>query len=422
MAVEFVDVFADKEEELRLQEQARRNMLMRDRLRMRAKSALPAVDDVFKASSSYVCLQNADSEPSGETRQLVDISPWHKQDNHQPKVDNAFLAFHEEIVSFTQWLSFTPEEDSARLNFLARIRTSLSDLWPESYMVVFGSSFTELALPSSDIDVAVMNVPTGAYSSPGDCLKLLANTLLKLDYVSFVEVRDKARIPLLVLKDKYQPSIEVDITINVDSPLGTSRFIQDQAVNRFPQFKPLVLFLKSFVLQRSLHDTYFGGVGSYLLSCMVLGFLQQHRALQDGLSLGHLLFDFFSYFGREFNSSRDGLSVLGRGSTFDKLDHDFESTGPRRVSMGESLCVESPLEPHLDIGNKCFQWKVVKQAFLQGRLEMIHQVQHFDKKSDKSMLSPGLVNGSHELFKRIGVHQQKLDLTRKRKRSDSQDS
>ena len=416
MAVEFVDVFADKEEELRLEEQARRNMLMRDRLRMRTKSVLPEVDDVFKTCSSFVGLQVGDSESSGETKKIIDISPWHKQ--QQVKVDNAFLAFHEEIVDFTQWLSFTPEEDAARLNFLGRIRTSLTDLWPDSYMVVFGSSFTELALPSSDIDVAVMNVPTGAYASPGDCLKLLANTLLKLDYVSYVEVRDKARIPLLVLKDKKQPSIEVDITINVENPLGTSRFIQDHAVNRFPQFKPLVLFLKSFILQRSLHDTYFGGVGSYLLSCMVLAFLQQHRALQDGLSLGHLLFDFFSYFGREFNSGRDGLSVLGRGCTFDKLDHDFESTGPRRVSMGESLCIESPLEPHLDIGNKCFQWKVVKQAFLQGRLEMIYQVQSFDKKSSLSMLAPGLVNGSHDLFKRIGRHVQ----SKKRKRSDSQDS
>jgi len=411
MSLGYVDVFADKEEDLRVAEQTRRNMAMREKLSKRAKTSLSTTEDIFKAEPGFVGIDVID--PANETTRPVNLAPWHNRTKPM-HFENAFLAYHEELIQLSKWLSFTPDEERARLDFLARIRTTLSSLWPEAYLVVFGSSFTELALPSSDIDVAVMNLPQG--QSTGECLRILADRLLETEQVSFVEIRDKARIPLLVLKDKIQPSIEVDITINTENPLGTSRFIMDQAINRYPQFKPLVLFLKCFILQRSLHDTYFGGVGSYLLSCMVLAFLQQHRTLQDGLSLGHLLFDFFSFYGREFNSSRDGLSVVGRGEKFNKFDTTFDSTGPRRVALADALCIESPLETNLDIGNKCFQWKVVKQAFLQGRLDMMYNVQNFEERTSASLIAPGLLNGSFDIFRRIGSHDKK-----KRKRPDSQD-
>ena len=36
----------------------------------------------------------------------------------------------------------------------------------------------------------------------------------------------------------------------------------------FPELSPLVLFLKLFLSQRNLHETFMGGMGSYVLVCV----------------------------------------------------------------------------------------------------------------------------------------------------------
>lgn len=66
--------------------------------------------------------------------------------------------------------------------------------------------------------------------------------------------------------------------------------------------QPLILLIKLFLQSRSLGDTYFGGVGSYLLYCMVLSFLQLHNSstnntFDDKNSLATLFMDFFYYWG-----------------------------------------------------------------------------------------------------------------------------
>ena len=388
------------EEETRIIEQARLNDTMREKLRLRAK----AESNTKIFTDAFV--------PIAETLKTATDGgvPWLKS---KPKLDNYFLALHEEIIAFTKWVSLTREEKQFRSNFLARIAQVCSAIWPTGRLVVFGSGFTDLQLPSSDIDLVLTNIPTiedypdtirrrhDNHQTIPDCLRILADRLLETSDVTFVEIRDKAKVPLLVLKDGT--GTEVDVTVNVEDPLGTSMFIKHEGVDLFPAFRPLTLLLKTFLYQRGLHDTYLGGVGSYLLSCLVLGFLQQHRqsrALSDGdagLSLGHLIYDFFTFYTRDFNSLREGLSVRGRGSRFDKRDREFEQVAMRRNP--DALCVESPLEPHVDIGGKCFAWKVVKQAFIQARLEIVDGVREWTAKTGVSLLCPALV---HSRIDRVG--------------------
>ncbi len=83
-------------------------------------------------------------------------------------------------------------------------------------------------------------------------------------------------------------------------PTETGDFIKKQGVDTYPQFTPLCLFLKCFLQQRKLSETFTGGVGSYLLSVMVLIFLKVHYLTQNedgwkGLGLGHLMYEFFRW-------------------------------------------------------------------------------------------------------------------------------
>lgn len=79
-------------------------------------------------------------------------------------------------------------------------------------------------------------------------------------------------------------------------------------------------------LQRSLNETYKGGVGSYLLFVMCLSFLQQHRvcsspSLMGAVGMGHLVFDFLQLYGRDFNFDTTAVSVRNGGSYFPKVSH-----------------------------------------------------------------------------------------------------
>ena len=381
MPLDEVDPFYDAEEERRAIEQGERNQAMRDRIRKKRK-----LDEIEVPKQGTIAVYMA------IPCEVIKEAPWRRE-----RLDklNEFIALHEEIVEFVRWLEHSEEEKTKKEEFLEKVKEIVREVM-DGECVVFGSWYTELSLPDSDLDVSI--IATITEHEIVNNLKLLAEKLLEKKLIEYVEIREKARIPLLVIR---QGDVEMDLTINVDTgavgPLGTSEFIS-RGLRRFPMMKTMVLFLKVFLQQRALQDTFTGGVGSYLLSCMVLGFLQ-YRESRGGLremSLGHLVFDFFTFYVKDLNTSREGVSVNGGGSRFLKADRRFEALGgpAARDRSGDLLCMESPLEPHIDIGGKAFQWRAVKQAFMQARLVIANAVQNKDVGG--SIIAPGLIDP--ELF------------------------
>ena len=406
--MEALDPFYNPEEEQRAKEQSERNRNMRTALRARDLGDERIVEspedtkEFIKMAESTLSHELTPAMTSGKI-------PWMPTHGYPP-YDNLFLRLHQEILDFTRWVSLTPEEQRLRESFVNRLNGVCKDLWPRSKVVPFGSFFTGLSLPSSDVDVSVIQVPVehDELAEIG-CLRSLANRLLAEQQVSFVELRESAKVPILRVKDRDLPHCEIDICLNVEAPQATSKFVIRNAIEKYPHFRPLVLLLKCFLYQRGLADTFTGGVGSYLLSCLVLGFLQQHSLssqprMAELTSLGHLLFDFFSFYAKDFRVDREGLSVRRGGSRFPKSSRQFaapNTSGRRSLTATDALCVESPLEPELDIGNKVFQWKVIRSAFMQARQVLVDEVQNFDPMDAmKSLLVPNMLNPFHPMFSR----------------------
>jgi non-canonical poly(A) RNA polymerase PAPD5/7 len=92
-------------------------------------------------------------------------------------------------------------------------------------------------------------------------LEEFADALLKKDSVEFVERITSARVPIVKTKIEGEP---VDICFNEYNGLTGVDYVRGY-LNKYPEVKYLVVILKYFLKQRSLNETYEGGVGSFLL-------------------------------------------------------------------------------------------------------------------------------------------------------------
>eukprot|EP00439_Symbiodinium_sp_Y106_P041833 s1579_g5.t1 len=237
----------------------------------------------------------------------------------------------------------------------------------------------------------------------GTAMKMLADHLLSKGEISWLEIIETAKVPVIKVRSQ-SCGLRADVVFSQPDGMDSSKFIRSK-LKEYPQMKPLLLFFKYFLLQRGLHETYTGGMGSYLLCNVVLHFLQRHPSSRStrqyaGTSLGHLLFDFLKYYGQEFNYKDQGISVLDGGSTFAKAGRfpERKQRGPHD-SWGPKvqLCLESPLAPDMDLGGACFRMPVLRNLFHHG----FHCICHlFVSRSppEVSMLCPLLIDPAHPVI------------------------
>ncbi|KAG3097493.1 hypothetical protein PI125_g15666 [Phytophthora idaei] len=285
-----------------------------------------------------------------EKRELqLESRPWMRQRKGYVN-RNVYECLHDEIMDFVTFISPTEDEVSSRAQLVQEMRDIIKGLWPEATVETFGSHYTQMFLPQSDIDMVLFGVPEGK-----EPLFKLAQCLEEKDLVSYLEVIDKARIPIVKMVHK-ESDIHVDVSFNVAGGLATGDLY--------------------FMAQRGLNETYSGGVGSFLLQMMVVSFLQHHgRALgaehddPKFNNLGQLLVGFFTLYGRDFNYTELGISVRNGGSYFLKEKRRWYDDGrPFLIAM------ENPNEPSLDIGKNSYEMRTVKRSFDYARQVLQNEI------------------------------------------------
>eukprot|EP00811_Abedinium_folium_P024091 NODE_3381_length_2046_cov_3.501303.p1 GENE.NODE_3381_length_2046_cov_3.501303~~NODE_3381_length_2046_cov_3.501303.p1 ORF type:complete len:636 (+),score=231.68 NODE_3381_length_2046_cov_3.501303:95-2002(+) len=313
--------------------------------------------------------------------------PWY----HPRDQSSVNLHLHEELLDFASFMKPTDEEVNARHAWVARIEEVAQSMWPSSKAHLFGSTTTGLCLPCADVDISVTK-PTGIRATTA--MKRLAEKLLEASEVSRVELIQSAKVPVLKLQQR-STGLWADVIVDRSDGLESSRFVQEQ-LRLFPSLAPLTLFLKLFLLQRGLHETFLGGMGSFLLVCTIISFLQSHPSARElrahsSATLGNLLFDFFRYYGQEFRYHSVGISVLNGGYLFDRVARGWAVAS--RVGQA-SLCLESPVEPGVDLGSRCSKIGVVRASFTHA----YHALGALFLRKDApghSLISPELLSAEH---------------------------
>lgn len=158
--------------------------------------------------------------------------------------------------------------------------------------------------------------------------------------------------------DATNDSVSVRIDISFKSPshtgLQTTELVKD-LTEQFPAAAPLALVLKQFLADRSLDQSYSGGLSSYCLVLLIIRFLQHeyHLSRPINQNFGNLLMNFLYFFGNVFDPRQMRISVQGSGVYIKR----------ERGCSIDPIHIDDPLFPTNNVGRNCFRIHQCIKAF-----------------------------------------------------------
>ena len=284
------------------------------------------------------------------------------------------LMLHEDLIDF--WHAFRPTraEADARAELVSRVkRVVRSSLGDGAEIVVFGSFASGLYLPESDVDLMCTGAGLKHASKPRrvQALQKLGRALRSVSWpVRELEVVDRARVPIVKFVDG---ATGVAVDIGIETADGSAAHqLSFSASREWPAYGVLVLALKRYLNMRGLHDTFTGGVGSFLLQLLVICSLQHPPAARERAdertrgNLGRALLHFFELFGLRYNYELAAITVAGGGRFLPKRKKGWDN--PERPAL---LAVENPFDADHDVGANSFNIASVRRAFSHGYFSLL---------------------------------------------------
>ena len=335
-----------------------------------ASSDDPLGDFIAFDNAAPSLLRPAAADAHGEQEQQQEEQQAERQqmpsawcDSRRYSGSLPLLVLHEELLDFWQAFQPTGDEEGKRRDLVRRVEEVVQSLWPSCSVHAFGSYQTGLYLPESDIDLTCLDTGirsggkqrTSALQQLGRALRRAPWPLVNLEVVA------TAKVPIVKFIDG-ETGIAVDICVEERSGFGSSQLAR-KAMDSFPAYKVLVVFLKRLLNTRGLHDTFTGGVGSYLLQLMVIASLQHppdERTCPAGLrgNLGSQLLHFLELYGVRLNYEKTTIVVREGGRFVSKRSRRF-----LRPEQPGLLSIESPIDVDVDVGAKAYNIASVRRVF-----------------------------------------------------------
>ena len=134
---------------------------------------------------------------------------------------------------------------------------------------------TRTYLPNSDIDIAVIkdlkedSHEKSLFESIYDILAVHPTEFSQINKIK------SAKVPIIKFV-KTKEKIHMDISVNKMDGLVQMKEVEN-ALCIYPELKYLLFVNKCMLKQREMNETFSGGIGSYLLFCMVLCFVREIR-------------------------------------------------------------------------------------------------------------------------------------------------
>ncbi|DBA02431.1 TPA: hypothetical protein N0F65_008645 [Lagenidium giganteum] len=160
---------------------------------------------------------------------------------------------------------------------ITELQATVGRLWSDTTVDIFGSNYTRLALPISDVDCVLVS-KTFSSETPQTVLRTVAAAVKSEHWASRVELLESAKIPVLkiVFADDNQHQVMLDVTCGHSTGHSglSARDVIYSYQAQMPALRPLVLLLKAHAQSQGLNCSYTGGMSSYALVLLAIRFLQ----------------------------------------------------------------------------------------------------------------------------------------------------
>ncbi|XP_018458928.2 uncharacterized protein LOC108829837 isoform X1 [Raphanus sativus] len=189
-----------------------------------------------------------------------------------------------------------------------------------------------------------------------DCITVDQDSNSNTDMVGFEDSAAANSLPTKSGNLANAKCVRLDISFKTPSHTGlqTTQLVKD-LTEQFPAATPLALVLKQFLADRTLDQSYSGGLSSYCLVLLITRFLQHEHHLGRSINqnIGRLLMDFLYFFGNVFDPRQMRVSVQGSGIYRNR----------ERGHSIDPIHIDDPLFPTNNVGRNCFRIHQCIKAF-----------------------------------------------------------
>jgi predicted nucleotidyltransferase len=282
----------------------------------------------------------------GEAREqpsLLHLAPAHLTSREQ-----LMKALNSDLVRFAkeleEWQNSTEAQYTQAIGTLEAV---VKQLWSTAEVKVFGSYSTKLHLPSSDVDLVLLQTE----GSLADLQEVLKTT----QGVEQLRLISSAVIPILKVTYRQDAfKLQLDVTLQDTRHRGVRACdLVRTVLSQSWVIKPIFMALKQLFYWVDCHEAYKGGLSSYSLFLMVTCFLQHQRTT----NLAETFLATLSYFANDCDYSQPFLVYdPSQPEAYPSL-RPVSSTQPQSFSLyvPDPLCTTSNvahptnLEPVLGI-------------------------------------------------------------------------
>lgn len=282
-----------------------------------------------------------------------EIAPW--MTDSTKSIRSSKMRLHNEIIEFYDFVKPKMEDFDLRIATYKKIKHIFESRIPNSCLMAFGSFASKLYLPQSDIDLVLL--------SPNYDQQALMKKAKKVIYSNpevfcNIAVITTAKVPLIKCVD-IETGIDIDISFNETSGVLAIKEYQN-AFRSHPELKYIMMLFKLFLRQRHFHNSFSGGISSFLLFCMVLAFLREYKKEHitrfgvkslNQISLGEYTLEFMNFYGCKFDCDRNQIFLSDGGRVSGK------------TTPSKDFSLISPYNEHEDIGAKAFRCREIFAVF-----------------------------------------------------------
>ncbi|ANQ11200.1 Uncharacterized protein PCOAH_00054090 [Plasmodium coatneyi] len=219
-----------------------------------------------------------------------------------------FYNLGKEVMHLTQLMKPRRHEIAIRQKLVKDVQIFLRGIYPQVYLLIFGSCNTDLDLYNADIDICIYNNVENDRAN----IRKLYNEMKRNKLFQNATIKQIIGAKVPIIKCFFtQVQISVDFSFNQVSAIVST--VETQSfLKKDPLLKYVVIFFKIILSEYDLNDAFQGGISSYKLFLIIVKFVKEHCFVFSGkniyLYIGEVVHKFVSYLSLFRDKSEDSMA------------------------------------------------------------------------------------------------------------------